>query len=234
MRQPNSRPVVAGQADPVLAEHVAEIRRLGKRVVGDVVEIGRRLTECKEIVGHGRWLGWLNAEFGWSDRTALNFMRVYAMATKSENFSDLNLPVSALYLLAAPSTPGTAQTAIFDRAKAGDVIKIADVKKAIETETKRGLEPEEISESDIERREGASIDYRARYRRPDGRVDRRLERFADALAVFEDGAVALVIPPTMTPTVAAEGVARIDATVIALRALRRELQLHRDLKEAAA
>src|SRR5262245_51298515 len=30
-----------------LAEHAAEIRRLGKRVVGDVIEIGARLTECK-------------------------------------------------------------------------------------------------------------------------------------------------------------------------------------------
>jgi hypothetical protein len=25
-----------------------------------VIEIGRRLTECKEIVGHGYWLSWLD------------------------------------------------------------------------------------------------------------------------------------------------------------------------------
>jgi hypothetical protein len=43
-------------SDPTLAEHAAEIRGLGKRVVGDVIEIGRRLTECKRICGHGNWL----------------------------------------------------------------------------------------------------------------------------------------------------------------------------------
>jgi len=35
--------------DPILAEHAAEIRRLGKRALADVIEIGGRLTECKRI-----------------------------------------------------------------------------------------------------------------------------------------------------------------------------------------
>src|SRR5262245_24389369 len=90
--------------NPILAEHAAEIRRLGKRVVEDVIQIGRRLSECKRIVGHGNWLPWLEREFRWTDDTALNFMRVYELS-KSRNFRDLSLPVSALYLLAAPSTP---------------------------------------------------------------------------------------------------------------------------------
>jgi hypothetical protein len=64
------------------------------------IEIGCRLAACKAELGHGNWLPWLDREFGWSDRTALNFMRVYEMVTKSEKFSDLSLPVSSLYLLA--------------------------------------------------------------------------------------------------------------------------------------
>ena len=45
--------------DPALAEHAAMIRRLGKRVVEDIIDIGRRLTLAKELVGHGNWaLGW--------------------------------------------------------------------------------------------------------------------------------------------------------------------------------
>ena len=47
-----------------LAEHVTAIRQLGKRVVADVAEIGRRLFECKRICGHGNWLPWLEREFG--------------------------------------------------------------------------------------------------------------------------------------------------------------------------
>jgi len=39
--------------DEFLAAHAKEIRTLGKRMVTDVIEIGRRLAECKVIAGHG-------------------------------------------------------------------------------------------------------------------------------------------------------------------------------------
>jgi hypothetical protein len=119
-----------GQTGSSLAEHAASIRRLGKRVVGDIIEIGRRLTECRDIVGHGHWHDWLDAEFGWSDQTALNYMRVYEMA-ESKNFLDLNIPVSALYLLAAPGTPEQARFEVVERAKAGEIVPVTDVKKTI-------------------------------------------------------------------------------------------------------
>src|SRR6516162_2648405 len=105
--------------NPALTEHVAEIRRLGKRVVADVIEIGRHLKECKRIVGHGNWLEWLEREFGWTDDTALNFMRVYEMS-KTQNFRDLNLPVAGLYLLAAPSTPQAARDEVISHAESGE------------------------------------------------------------------------------------------------------------------
>jgi hypothetical protein len=82
------------------------------------IEIGCRLAACKAELGHGNWLPWLDREFGWSDRTALNFMRVYEMVTKSEKFSDLSLPVSSLYLLAAPSTPEEARQAVIESSSA--------------------------------------------------------------------------------------------------------------------
>jgi len=34
--------------DAFLAECAAEIRRLGKAVIADVIEIGRLLTQCRE------------------------------------------------------------------------------------------------------------------------------------------------------------------------------------------
>jgi hypothetical protein len=40
------------------------IRVLGKRMCGDIVEIGQRLVAVKSRVGHGKWLGWLDREFG--------------------------------------------------------------------------------------------------------------------------------------------------------------------------
>ena len=100
-----------------LAEHAAEIRRLGKRVAAGVIEIGRRLVQCKWLIGHGSWQTWLEHEFGWSEATALRFMQVHALAGKSVNLTDLELPVSALYLLPAPSTPEEARDEIIKTAR---------------------------------------------------------------------------------------------------------------------
>jgi Protein of unknown function (DUF3102) len=77
-----------------LARHATEIRRLGKRVVSDVIEIGRLLVESKELVGHGDWLPWLSREFQWSDTTAERFMRVHKLSLKSGNLPNLDIPLS--------------------------------------------------------------------------------------------------------------------------------------------
>jgi Protein of unknown function (DUF3102) len=79
-----------------LADHAAAIRTLGKRVVGDIVEIGRRLAECKRIAGHGNWLSWLEREFGWNTKTAERFMRVHELSDKFDNLSNLDIGVSSL------------------------------------------------------------------------------------------------------------------------------------------
>ena len=65
---------------PLLAENAAEIRNLGKRVIADVIEIGRRLKDAKAQIAHGEWSLWLRKEFGWTDNTALNFMRCHELA----------------------------------------------------------------------------------------------------------------------------------------------------------
>lgn len=117
----------------VLAEHVTAIRRLGKQTVANIIEIGRRLTECKDIFGpRGGFNSWIDNHFGWSERHARNFMHVYELAeSKSENFSELKLPISAFYLLAAPSTPEPVRDEIITRAKGGEKIKHAEVKKRV-------------------------------------------------------------------------------------------------------
>ncbi len=92
------------------------------------IEIGRRLTECKKRLGHGQWGTWLDREFRWSDRQALNFMRVYELVeSKSENFAELQISVSALYLLAAPSTPPEVRDEIIERAERGEKLTHAKV-----------------------------------------------------------------------------------------------------------
>jgi Protein of unknown function (DUF3102) len=86
-----------------LTEHAAAIRACGKRMIGEAVEIGRRLTDCqRRLRGDGQWLAWLEREFKWSDRTAHNFMQLHNLIVEREKISDLTIPLSGLYLLAAP------------------------------------------------------------------------------------------------------------------------------------
>ena len=89
-RGPRELAVAAKERERVLAQNAQEIRKLGKRASADVIEIGRRLTEMKKLCGHGNWLPWLEREFGWTDRHALNYTRAYELSLKFENFSDLS------------------------------------------------------------------------------------------------------------------------------------------------
>jgi len=122
--------------DEFLAAHAKEIRTLGKRMVAEVIDIGRRLADCHDRIlkdqSHAAWLDWLDREFGWAEKTARNFINVHEMqALKSVNFTDLSLPVSSLYLLAAPSTPEQVRTEVLDRAAKGEKVSHKDVKEAI-------------------------------------------------------------------------------------------------------
>lgn len=98
------------------------IRALGKRMCGDIVEIGRRLIAVKERVGHGNWLNWLADEFGWSDRTARKFMDAADRfgSLKLEPGSDLQIDASALYLLSREKVPEEVRAEAVEKAEAGE------------------------------------------------------------------------------------------------------------------
>ena len=121
-----------------LRAHARVIQRLGRRAIGDIIEIGRRLSDAKKLVGHGKFLTWLAAEFKWEERTAQRFISVWLLASKFDNLSDLNLPVSAFYLLAAPSTPDAALEQIAMRTGIGNGLSVAEVKDIIANSRRGG------------------------------------------------------------------------------------------------
>jgi Protein of unknown function (DUF3102) len=137
MISPNNLPPLArGQrrAAAELAEHAAEIRRLGKQVVEDVIEIGARLSECRAILKDDRgWRAWLKHELRLSPQSAGRFIQVHKLAQERSNLERVDLPVSALYLLAAPSTPEAAKTEVIARAEAGEVLSVSGVRGVIES-----------------------------------------------------------------------------------------------------
>ncbi len=113
-----------------LREKTGEIRQLARVASESIMLIGGALIEVKERIGHGYFMPWLETEFHWTDRTALRFMQV-AQAFKSDNLSDLQIDASALYLLAAPSTPEPVRQAVIERAQQGERISHAVAKEAV-------------------------------------------------------------------------------------------------------
>ena len=74
-----------------------------------IVQIGQYLTEVKGRLKHGKFQEWIAREFSWGDDSARNFMHVYERF-KNRNFRNLEIDVSALYLIAAPPFAWTAAT----------------------------------------------------------------------------------------------------------------------------
>lgn len=105
------------------------LHELERRIVGDVLEIGKHLIQVKAALPHGQFGPWLDAEFGWTDRTARNFMQAAEVfGDKSETVSDLG--VTTLYALAADSTPEALRDELIERAAAGQRVTLKDVRQA--------------------------------------------------------------------------------------------------------
>jgi hypothetical protein len=123
---------IVGVDDAFLADRAEQIRSLGKRVITDLIEIGRLLVECKARCGHGNWLTWLEHEFGWNEKTAERYMSLHRLQGQNRQIVEYDIPVSGLYLLAAPSTPEAAREEVFNRAESGQRLRHADVQGIID------------------------------------------------------------------------------------------------------
>jgi hypothetical protein len=115
-------------------QQTGEIRALMRRATSEIFEIGQKLIEVKKRLGHGNYGSWLQAEFAWTERTALRFTSVVeTFGHQSDMMSDLDFAPTALYTLAAPSISEEARFEAVERAKAGEFIS---AKKAEEIKQK--------------------------------------------------------------------------------------------------
>lgn len=127
-----------GEAMPVVAvsklsvdQHADAIRGLLKNRVENVIEIGEQLSQVKAKLDHGEFLPWIDAECGLSERSVQGFMRV-SRVFGSQIRKICGFAVSALYLLAQPSTPEAAMKEALKRAQKGEKITHALAKQLIE------------------------------------------------------------------------------------------------------
>jgi hypothetical protein len=97
----------------------AEIRTSTHRQITEVIAAGKLLLEVKAALPHGSFGKWLEAEFGWTERTAQNYMRAAeTYGIKYEMVSDL--PLNTIYRLQAPTVPESVRADVFSMAERGE------------------------------------------------------------------------------------------------------------------
>jgi hypothetical protein len=122
----SASPNTSGRTLAVITD---ELRRVLQSGTADSIEIGRLLSEAKDQLDHGQWLPWLQQEFGYSARTAQNYMRAHKFAGKYENVSDLKLTSTALYRLVDTSRRRRARTSIYTAEAIAAIIAEAKEKR---------------------------------------------------------------------------------------------------------
>lgn len=102
-----------------------EIKDEMHRTALGIVRIGESLADVQGRLaryGKGSFQAWLEIEFGWGVSTAYRFIHVYERFGVYANLAQMKIAASALYVLAAPSTPEGARAEAVDRAQAGETI----------------------------------------------------------------------------------------------------------------
>jgi hypothetical protein len=160
------------------------IRQQLQNTLENAVMIGQAFLVVKEALEHGQFLPWLKAEFGWSERTAYNFMSV---AQRFELATIANLPIqpTAAYLLAGPSVPDEARQVAVEKAEAGEEITVSAAKEIV-AETRKKKRPRRQKPVPAEKLGLRLVRVLERYKErwnPKELADlaRHLREFADAL-----------------------------------------------------
>jgi hypothetical protein len=109
------------KAQIIVKQKTAEIKGLIRQTAQDIIKVGQKLTEVKQQLKHGEFRNWLRTEFNWSISSATKFMQV-SEQFKNVNFTHFNFATSALYILAAPSTPENAREYAIELASRGENI----------------------------------------------------------------------------------------------------------------
>lgn len=121
-----SGPVAIERRLPELAEQIGQAVTMAERnwreAVAQAIRAGELLTEAKGLVSHGEWLPRIEANFVGSDRTARNYMRLYANRNR---VADLPTVRDAVAMLTAPK-PREPEP---DRADGLDSDEVAGIKR---------------------------------------------------------------------------------------------------------
>lgn len=122
------------QQRSIVQQRTGEIRERLRRSAQDVWEIGQKLSDVRSRLQYGQFLSWIKAEFGWSQRTAYNFINVYeTFGDRFANLAKVNIATSLLYQLASPSVPEELRDQILRAAEQGETMTAKELQATIQT-----------------------------------------------------------------------------------------------------
>lgn len=138
------------EADAAEIRNVAgRIRERHANIVKNILATGNDLKEVKDKLKRGHFTGWLEAEFGWSDRTAQNYMQAARVFGNIAHVAEALQPAS-IYKLAARNTPEAVRESVIididngNTPTAKDIderIKAAKLARAARNGTNKGTTP---------------------------------------------------------------------------------------------
>jgi hypothetical protein len=127
-------PVSPPDVQATVRDAAQRIHNALKKSLTALVALGADLKIVRKSLTRGgdKFEKWVDAEFGWSKKTAERKMRVAAWLGKFwDNLSLIRIDTSAAYLLAAHSTPELAREIALLRARAGERITLAIAKEIL-------------------------------------------------------------------------------------------------------
>lgn len=88
-------PPIAEKSTPTVESLTVEIKFYLGQMTQNIIEVGKRLIQAKELIPHGQWGGWLETNFNLKVRMAQNFM---AIANRFDNSSNSQNTQTFAYL----------------------------------------------------------------------------------------------------------------------------------------
>jgi hypothetical protein len=113
-----------GMIEPAAAVHLracaGQIRGRVRNMTADIIAIGRDLLEIKRMLVHGQFVPWVEAECGFTAKSAERYMRAADLAEGKIDIVS-NLPPTVVYELAAKSAPADVVEAVIASVKGGEI-----------------------------------------------------------------------------------------------------------------
>jgi hypothetical protein len=129
--------------DQYLRKLVEQVRSHSRSSTKSIIAIGKALLDAKQRLGHGKFVGWVKAECGFTIRAAQNYMRAAELTDKSEIVSHLN--PAAIYRLAKASTPPDVVDRVVELLDAGEVPTEQQILGLIPSDSKGQESPMDIA-----------------------------------------------------------------------------------------